>query len=338
MTKKLFILLLVCSPFFVKGQHSHNKKTHYYDNQNRYNDLQKALQHRSEAKELSISGIENLPSDFYELTHLTKLTIRRGLNKLDDRIENFRSLEVLNLIDVNLTSLPIEIKYCTNLKEIRVLNSKLQDLPKELFELPKLQILVLKNNQIERLPCDFIDNYSLKELNLKFNKISLLPDCIQRLYNLESLYLSGNPLGLIQGRFSLEKGFRNLHTLSMSDCQLQSIPIELTKNISYLDLSSNKIKDITFDDVQNLSKVTFLSLENNPLTYLDETVLQIHNLATLQIDMNDEIADALFMSNRICISYVGRSYHRKLEEASPCGKKKGSIVVFLYEPIKKSKQ
>ncbi len=337
MYKYLIILFLGFVPFFLKAQHSLNKKTHYYDNVNRYNDLQKALQHKADAKELSLSGIDNLPPEFYELTHLTKLTIRHGLNKIDDRIENFRSLEILNLIDVNLTKLPIEIKFCSNLREIRILNSKLDELPKELFELPRLQILVLKNNQITRLPCDFEDNYSLKELNLKFNKISIFPDCMQRLYNLESLYLSGNPLGLIQGKFNMDKGFRNLRTLSMSDCQLESIPTELTKNISYLDLSSNKIKDITFDDVQNMSKVTFLSLENNPLTYLDEAVLQIHSLSTLQIDMNDEIADALFMSSRICVSYVGRSYHRRLEEVSACGKKKGMIVVFLYEPIKKQK-
>ncbi len=337
MLKHLFILLLISFPVLLHAQHSMDKRTHYYDNVNRYNDLQKALQHKADAKELSISGIENVPAEFYELTHLTKLTVRRGLNKLDDRIENFRSLEILNLIDVNITTLPIEIKYCTNLREIRVLSSKLEELPKELFELPHLQILVLKNNQISRLPCDFDDNYSLKELNLKFNKITIFPDCMQRLYNLESLYLSGNPLGLIQGKFSMDKSFRNLRTLSMSDCMLESIPTELTKNISYLDLSSNKIKDITFDDVQNMSRVTFLSLENNPLTYLDETVLQIRGLSTLQIDMNDEIADALFMSNRICVSYVGRSYHRKLEQASPCGKKKGMIVVFLYEPIKKNK-
>jgi Leucine-rich repeat (LRR) protein len=317
------------------AQHSGDKRTHYYDNQTRYNDLEKAFKHKSDVKELSLTGIEVLPSEFYELTHLTKLTIRKGLKKIDDRIENFRSLEQLNLIDVELSKLPIEIKYCTNLKEIRVINSKLDELPKELFELPRLQILILKNNRIERLPCDFIDNYSIKELNLKYNKISLFPDCIQRLYNIEALYLSGNPFGLVQGRISVEKGFRNLRTLSMSDCNLESIPTELTKNVSYLDLSSNKIKDITFDDVQALAKVRFLSIENNPLTYLDESVLKIGSLTTLQIDMNDEIADALLMSSRVCVAYVGRGYHRLLDQISPCGKKKNMITVFLYEPIKK---
>ena len=334
------VALLLCLPLFLFAQK--DKKKHvvigpYYNNETRFNDLSKALLHKNDAKELSIAGIENLPKEFYELSHLSKLTIRKGLRKIDDRIENFTSLEVLNLIDDDITQLPIEIKNCQNLREIRIINCKLQDIPKELFELPRLQVLILKNNDIERIPCDFIDNYSLKELNLKYNKISLIPDCIQRLYGLEALYLSGNPIGLIQGKWDGEKTFRHLETLSMSDCKLESVPTGLTKNISFLDLSSNKIKEITFDDVQSMTNVNFLSLENNPITFLDESTLQIHPLSTLQIDVHEEIIDALYMSNKVCVSYTGQGYNKRLDDFKQCGRKKGMIVVFLYEPIPKPK-
>ena len=104
-----------------------------------------------------------------------------------------------------------------------------------------------------------------------------------------------------------------------------------------MDISSNKIKDITFDDVQNMPKVEFLSIENNPLTYLDETVLQLHHLSTLQIDMNDEIADVMLMARNVCVNYTGQYYKHRLNDIRPCGKRKGMVTIFLYEPFNRKK-
>ncbi|MEY4876325.1 MAG: hypothetical protein RL708_1474, partial [Bacteroidota bacterium] len=125
----------------------------------RYNDLKKAFLHINDVRELSLNGIEKLPDAVYEFPNLTKLTIRNGLKRIDYRIGNLKSLEVLNLVDDDIAFLPEDIKNCTNLKEIRVINCKLRVFTKELLELPRLERLILKNNNIEQFPCDFADNY-----------------------------------------------------------------------------------------------------------------------------------------------------------------------------------
>jgi Leucine-rich repeat (LRR) protein len=299
----------------------------------RFNDLKKAFMHINEVKELSLSNIEKLPDGVYEFPNLTKLTIRNGLKKIDYRIGNLKSLEVLNLIDDEIPFLPEDIKNCTNLREIRIINCKFRVLTKELFELPKLERLILKNNNIEQIPCDFNDNYLLKEINLKYNKIKSLPDCLERVYMLQSLYLTGNPVDEFKGVWgNNSKAFKNLKTLSMATCNLTKIPVRLTNNLTYLDLSNNQIKDIGLEDILHMQRLTYLSVENNPLTFIDESLFDIKHLGLLQIDKNETIIDLLSLSNRVCISYSGNKMNNRLDEIKPCGKKAGLVNVYLYEP------
>jgi Leucine-rich repeat (LRR) protein len=298
----------------------------------RYNDLKKAFLNINDVRELSLSGIEKLPDAVYEFPNLTKLTIRNGLKRIDYRIGNLKSLEVLNLIDDEISFLPEDIKNCTNLKEIRVINCKLRLFTKELLELPKLERLVLKNNNIEQFPCDFADNYVLKELNLKYNKIKIIPDCVQRIYQLQSLYLTNNPVEEFRGVWANQRAFKNLKTLSMAACGLHHVPINLTSNLTYLDLSSNDIKDIGLEDVQHIQKLTYLSVENNPLTFIDEAMFDIRHLGLLQIDRNETIIDLLSLSSRVCISYTSQKIDNRVDDIKSCGKKSGLINVYLYEP------
>jgi Leucine-rich repeat (LRR) protein len=302
-------------------------------NPGRFNDLKKAFMHINEVKELSLSNVEKLPDGVYEFPNLTKLTIRNGLKKIDYRIGNLKSLEVLNLIDDDIPFLPEDIKNCTNLREIRIINCKFRVLTKELFELPKLERLILKNNNIEQFPCDFNDNYLLKELNLKYNKIKSLPDCVERIYMLQSLYLTGNPIEEFKGVWgNNSKAFKNLKTLSMAACNLSKVPVKLTTNLTYLDLSNNQIKDIGLEDILRMQRLTYLSVENNPLTFIDESLFDIRHLGLLQIDKNETIIDLLSLSNRVCISYSGNKMNNRLDEIKPCGKKTGLVNVYLYEP------
>lgn len=303
----------------------------------RYNDLKKAFANINDVKELSLNGVERLPDAVYEFPNLTKLTIRNGLKKIDYRIGNLKSLEVLNLVDDEIAFLPEDIKNCTNLKEIRVINCKLRVFTKELLELPKLERLILKNNNIEQFPCDFADNFVLKELNLKYNKIKIIPDCIQRIYMLQSLYLTSNPIVEFKGIWGTNpKSFKFLKTLSMSSCGLTKVPTMFCNNLTYLDLSNNEIRDIGLEDVLHIQKLTYLSIESNPVSFIDEALFDIRHLGLLQIDRNETIIDLISLSNRVCISYSSQKIDNRIDDLKPCGKKSGLINVYLYDPTVKT--
>ncbi len=303
-----------------------------------YTDLNKALKaNRSEVTELTLSGYDSIPNVIFVFKHLQKLTVRNGLRTIPQNIGQLGVLEELIFVDNFIVEIPPSIKYCRLLKDLRFINCHLDEIPKELFELPLLEKLTLKNNQISRIPCDFTDNYTLKELNLKYNKIKVLDDCIQRFYAMETFYFTGNPFAIIQGDWNDPKAFKKLKTLIMRDCGLNKLPVFMTKNITYLDVSNNKIKEVSDEDVLVLENLSFLSMENNPIHYLNESLFRLHKLKSLQIDKYESIIIQLSEQNNVCISFMIQNLDNRQNDFRPCGKKKGMIAIFLSEPTKRKK-
>jgi hypothetical protein len=78
-----------------------------------------------------------------------------------------------------------------------------------------------------------------------------------------------------------------------------------------------------------------LSIESNPVSFIDEALFDIKHLGLLQIDRNETIIDLLSLSNRVCISYSSQKIDNRLDDLKPCGKKSGLINVYLYDPQNK---
>jgi len=303
-----------------------------------FTDLSKALKaNRNEVTELTISGFDAIPGSVFTFKRLQKLTVRNGLKNIPENINELGVLSELIFVDDDLKGIPENIKYCKYLKDLRFINCHLVDLPKEVFELPALEKLNLKNNQITRLPLDFNDNYSLKELNIKYNKIKILDDCIQRFYALETFYFSGNPIAIIKGNWDDERAFKKLKTVVMKDCNLENMPVFLCKNINYLDISNNKIREISDEEVIQLQNLGFLSLENNPIHLINESLFKLRKLKSLQLDKYESIIIQLSEQSNICLSFSIQDIDRNKSSFKPCGKKKGMIAIYLSEPTKKRK-
>jgi Leucine-rich repeat (LRR) protein len=316
--------LFILNFYFFVALAQQNPHGVYYD----YKEAIKAG--KNNVLELTISNSDSIPRLVFEMKNLRRLTIRNGLKQIPKEIGKLSKLEYLYMLENDFNTFPSEIIYCTKLKEIRAVNCKIRDLPKELFEMRALKSLILRNNLIERLPCDFIDNFILKELNLKFNRLILLPNCIQRLYALESFYTNGNKFIFEQADWNNPKAFLNLRTLVMSECNLEDLPNFMTKNVDYLDLSSNKIKIIDISEINKLYNIKFLSLENNPIAIVDEKIFKLKKLQTIQIDKNDVLIELMAQSKNVCLSYAASGLIKKIEDLPSCEKLKKNIQVIFF--------
>jgi len=99
------------------------------------------------------------------------------------------SLENLNLISLNLISIPIEIANLNNLKKIILAFNKIKEIPESFYQLNNLVELNLSNNYLAKLSSK-IDNFqALKELYIQNNNINTIPKTIDSLSNLKIFWL-----------------------------------------------------------------------------------------------------------------------------------------------------
>lgn len=207
----------------------------------------------------------NIPKkDVYRLLIVCKDNI------FPDSILEYKNLKELHIVGfahrINhlnryLKNFPRNICKLTNLISLKLPQHNIKSLPDCINSLD-LKLLDLRNNphiSIDNLNC----NDSLKSLNLDYcwldsipqsimkfsglwwlllrdNNIKYIPENISELKNLNSLFLTGNPLQEYSAIFTLE----NLTSLSLSECNLDSIPSTISNltKLKYLNISNNNIR------------------------------------------------------------------------------------------------
>ncbi|CAL1262932.1 unnamed protein product [Larinioides sclopetarius] len=85
------------------------------------------------------------------------------------------------------------LKDLNQLQILNLKNNKLSSLPSEISHLSQLKVLDLENNQLKKLPASFEKLANLCHLNLKNNKLLQFPVPICSLHSLEYLNLCDNP-------------------------------------------------------------------------------------------------------------------------------------------------
>ncbi|RYU70488.1 protein kinase [Aliivibrio finisterrensis] len=152
-----------------------------------------------------------------ELQGITRLQLSEGLTEFPLEILSLAdSLEILDLSNNQLTTLPIEIAQlpklkiffasnnpftvlpdvlaqCQNLEMIGFKSCQIQHVPENAFP-PKLRWLILTDNQVEALPNSLGDCHLMQKLALAGNKLTELPNNLSQLHNLELLRISANQL------------------------------------------------------------------------------------------------------------------------------------------------
>lgn len=254
---------------------------------------------------------------------------------------NFKSLEVLDLSENQISTYPSFLKLCTNLStlnlsgndldgtiqtnyitSLRNLNLAYQSI--DTFKLVSdnmqtLQVLNLSYNNIKTFEVTALQR-SLKELNLSFNQLRAIPLDIKYFNQLKHIDLSGNQLksvnfhqyfrspkaiNLSHNEIETVKGLGKIeagYEVNLSHNNIQKMPYILWSSsiLRHLDLSHNKIKQLTFyDQANSVFGVQYLNLSHNQITtiptslhtkadnfqFLNQLDLSYNPITTIDVNM-----------------------------------------------------
>uniref|UniRef100_A0A7N6BJZ6 Leucine rich repeat containing 40 n=1 Tax=Anabas testudineus TaxID=64144 RepID=A0A7N6BJZ6_ANATE len=178
---------------------------------------------------------------WWEQTDLTKLLLSSNqLTHLSDDIRLLAGLNILDLHDNQLSSLPSALGELQELHQLRLSHNQLTSLPEELCTLKNLRSLTIQQNLLESLPEQVGHLENLSELDLSRNHLKGLPSSLGCLIGLQKLNLCHNKLTC------LPDSLRQLKNVKMLDCsnnQLTHIPASLSEMVALeqLYLRHNKL-------------------------------------------------------------------------------------------------
>jgi GTPase SAR1 family protein len=166
--------------------------------------LPEAIAALTQLTELSLieNQLTTLPKSFSELSQLKRLWFAalggngNPLNQLPDCLQLLRGLEVLQVNDCQLKSLPNWLGELTQLQTLTISNNHLTNgqLPACTQLLKKIRSITASNCQLIFLPKQLGELQELEELTLDNNYLTDLPISLGQLTKLKILFLNNNPL------------------------------------------------------------------------------------------------------------------------------------------------
>lgn len=162
-----------------------------------------------------------------------------------------KNSKLLNLSNLNLSSLPSEIAKLKSLKTLEAYSNNLTNLPVNFGELTSLDSLNLSHNKITTLSPEIAGLTSLEHLNLHNNQLTILPSEIGGLKSLCTLCLSKNNLKIVPDELA---GIDSLLTLTFDNNQISTLPDKLLeiRNL-FVSLNQNLITPEEFNRLDALS-------------------------------------------------------------------------------------
>jgi Leucine-rich repeat (LRR) protein len=131
------------------------------------------------------------------------------------------SLEILDLSNNALKTLPDDFSRLKNLKAVFFGNNAFEEIPEVLGQCPQLSIIGFKSNQIQRISETALPP-NLRWLILTHNQLEQLPQSIGTLSQLQKLMLAGNRLRSLPGSMT---NCQNLELIRLSVNQLTTLPL-----------------------------------------------------------------------------------------------------------------
>jgi hypothetical protein len=223
---RFILVVLLLTPCYLlmpmttmKEQQTLGKASHSTDNNKKLNQALEECK-RNGGKKLNLVGLR--------------------LQSLPEKVfEHCDTLELLNLGDNDLETLPQEFYRFRKLRILFFANNKFRSVPVVLGRLPSLFMLSFKSNLVQDVPAQSLAP-SIEWLILTDNQIHTLPTTIGMLKNLKKCMLSGN--------------------------QLTALPSEMSLcvNLELLRISSNKFAEIP-PWLLDLPKLTWIAASGNPV-------------------------------------------------------------------------
>lgn len=251
-----------------------------------------------------ISSIE--PGAFGNLFNLRTLGLRDNQLKLI-QLGVFTGLTNLTQLDISENRIVILLDYMFqelyNLRELEVGNDDLVFVSPRCFHgLGSLESLGIEGRSLSAVPSDALSHlHSLLSLRLRFFNVSALRDySFKRLYRLRVLHLEDMPaLHTLTPKclFGL-----NLTSLSVTNCNLSSIPYEALshlRHLRFLNLSFNPIHSVEGHHLYNLQKLQAFHLAGGRLATIEPYSFRgLNHLRVLNVSGNSlrSVEESVFHS------------------------------------------
>ncbi|KAI9099885.1 hypothetical protein DFS34DRAFT_511821 [Phlyctochytrium arcticum] len=225
-------------------------------------------------------GLLNVPVDIQKFSQLTSLDV--SYNSLPSfppkTLSSLQNLTTFNAQANCLTSIPMELRLCSQLQQIRLFRNQITILDQDdVRHWQKLRILDLCGNRLKCLPEELcLSCPALEELLLTRNKMTELPSNIGRLSHLKVLSVDDNELKTLPVQLGQ---LENIVDLNASDNQLQDLPkdcLEGLKRMRRLFLSNNVISKLP--SLAGLSSLRRIDLDGNPLAALPPEIATLDDL------------------------------------------------------------
>jgi len=190
-----------------------------------------------------------------ELTGIQRLALSENLTSFPIEILSLAdSLEILDLSNNQLTSLPKELAQLSKLKIIFASNNLFETLPEVLGQCPDLEMVGFKSNNIIRVPANSLPA-KLRWLILTDNRIEVLPDSLGERPRLQKLALAGNRL------------------MELPETLAQSANLELVR------ISANRLTECP-EQLLGLPKLAWFAFSGNPFTRSDVRINAVPTLSS----------------------------------------------------------
>lgn len=197
---------------------------------------------------------------------------------------NLPGLEVLNVSNNSLRTLPDSIVYMTSLTQLSVLHNELESLPRRIGLLCNMRRLEIANNRLGSLPDTFAALTHIKRLDLEGNRLRLLPENLDLMVKLETLNVNKNRL------LRLPRCLHRMPVLSVvmanKNC-ITYIPNDIirSRSIETLSLCNNELTMLP-ERLGEMICLKELALDFNRLSFLPMTFYLLENLTRLRIEGN----------------------------------------------------
>jgi Protein tyrosine and serine/threonine kinase/Leucine rich repeat len=156
-----------------------------------------------------------------QLQGIKRLDLAAGLTEFPIEIFDLAdSLEILNLSDNHLRSLPADLGRLHKLRIIFLSNNDFEEVPEVLADCPHLSMVGFKSNKIRVLGENILP-LNVRWLILTDNQLERLPNSIGKLEKLQKLMLAGNQLRSLPDEMA---ACENLELIRLAANRLEFLP------------------------------------------------------------------------------------------------------------------
>jgi len=231
-----------------------------------------------------------------QYSDITRLTLSENLTEFPKEIFTLaNSLEVLDLANNQLTTLPSELSSLKKLKILFLTNNNFESIPAVVAACTQLEMISFKSNKLKHVDENVLPTQT-RWLILTDNNIATLPHSMGELTRLQKFAIAGNKLQKLPKSM---KYCTNLELIRLSANQLTELPVWLFQlpKLAWLAFSGNNLA-VNVPLITN--EMTSVSLIDFELKHkLGEGASGVIHQATwfnkpLSIDSNNDIAVKLF--------------------------------------------